>query len=598
MIPEFEQPRVDQLGESLEVFARDLLILSKTSSVYPKGHPAPQRMATRLAGWAPPGAAGNVLIGVTPSRLLLDGHFFGTKGSRTEAVAAFLHERKIMRLIWTAQVRVFDVIAFTSLLGTTPWTGAELRRELRAANAFSIDVDPLDVSKIHAALRTKTETVVPGKGAEERGRETWLWLQDDAIQPDGIASVLRSDDLWTATEKHAAAVCALLFRHGQGLDEALGRLPANGREEVLARLGVLGNSLPVAEVAKIIDLAAAKPDLGDESLSGLVRDISTDDLVDILAGVVALGGGSTARLARVFRCVAPSGAVDEMLPLIDARFASGENRGVALEVWRALEAFLIGLDEQKFFGDDYVEALETMAQCELQTEDTETTGPFQEDPESHVDWICLTLAQDEGEEEGIGRLRQRLGVRIAQLPIGQLFPLVLAVDRTVPELFSGQPELVHEVFSQMVSSIRLVGRAEQRAVVEFARRHEESILDAALTALLKERRIAGRRLLVELLSSLSAASTAQMVSRARNAPWYFIRNIVTILGRRRERTSVPVLEALLDHPHEKVRREVLRSLGRMGGPGRRIIVRFAGDATRNRRERLFAKGVLDRMGSR
>jgi HEAT repeat protein len=150
----------------------------------------------------------------------------------------------------------------------------------------------------------------------------------------------------------------------------------------------------------------------------------------------------------------------------------------------------------------------------------------------------------------------------------------------------------------MVSSIRLVGRAEQRAVVEFARRHEESILDAALTALLKERRIAGRRLLVELLSSLSAASTAQMVSRARNAPWYFIRNIVTILGRRRERTSVPVLEALLDHPHEKVRREVLRSLGRMGGPGRRIIVRFAGDATRNRRERLFAKGVLDRMGSR
>lgn len=590
-----DRDRIDGLGEALEGFARDLLVLCKTFSVYPQGHPAPLRMAERLSKWFLPGTTGDVSVGVTPSKLFVEEHFFGAKDSRAEAIASYLHARKVMRVIWTSRVQTDDVLAFARVLATRGLKNADLRAELRAANVFSIDVDPLDVGKIHGAV--STQKLALDKDSVERGREAWLWLQDDTIQPDGIASVLHSGSLWEAGEKEATFIATLLFQHAHKLDEALFVLPEESRQKTLAQFGKLGKALSVVELAKIIDREARRGNLDSKSLSGLLGELETETLVDIMAAVVARGSGSTERVASIFRFLAPKGELEGILPLVEARFSPGGSRGFALEIWNVVESFLLNLKEEKFFGDDYYDSLNNITQREPEPSESDDLAEFKEDPEIHVDWMYFGLARDQGGDT-IPKLLDRVRARVSVLPVSQLLMLVLEIDRTMPGAFRGEPKLVRQIFSKLISNIRVLDRAEQWAAIELARAHETSILDVALTALLKEQRLAGRRFLVELLSSLSAASTPEMIARACNAPWYFVRNVATVLGCRKERTNASILQALLDHPHKKVRREAMKSLGALGAPAKRVLEEFAGDIAKNADDRRLARTILHRMGSK
>ena len=68
----------------------------------------------------------------------------------------------------------------------------------------------------------------------------------------------------------------------------------------------------------------------------------------------------------------------------------------------------------------------------------------------------------------------------------------------------------------------------------------------------------------DMASLLSPAATPWVVSRLRSSPWYVTRNLTIAMGRRREATTLPVLQSLLQHDHAKVRREAILALGRFG----------------------------------
>ena len=73
---------------------------------------------------------------------------------------------------------------------------------------------------------------------------------------------------------------------------------------------------------------------------------------------------------------------------------------------------------------------------------------------------------------------------------------------------------------------------------------------------------------MDVVAAFSPAATPSVVSRLRSSPWYVTRNLTIAMGRRREETTLPVLQSLLQHDHAKVRREAIIALGASAPPRR------------------------------
>ncbi len=586
-----DQERKD-LTKALEAFARDLLVLIKTFSVYPQGHPAPKRVAERLAQWSPTGERTEFSVGITPTRLLVENQFIGSDGSRIATLASLLHGRKVMRLSWGSRVLAEDVVAFASTLSSTHATGQELREQLRSAGVYTIGVVPLDIAKIHGTLSVFGQGAASADSSQSRGLDAWLWLQDDAVQPEDLLQALRSDALWELSGDEPAFPIKLLFQHGRKLDQAMGLLHGPDREGVRDHLLRAGSKIPVADLASIILAEVKRGQSGGEAVSCLLGQLGPEDLVELMASVVALSESASPRVIAAFRNLAPGIDAEQMLSLVEERLSQGEGRAHAVGIWRNLKSFLLDLEEGGFFGDDYLLDLEQLSQEEGE-EDASRSTEFSVDPEPHLDWIYFGLAAEKT-SGAVARLHRRIQARLHVLSPLELLELITATNRTVPSLFREEPELAREVFAKLIAGVRLLDASERLAAIQFAQDHEELVLPVTLNALLRERRIATRRFLVDVLSALSPKTTESIVSRTLDAPWYYVRNVATVLGRRREACSAQVLEALLGYPHDKVRKEALRGLGKMSGAARNAVVKFARDPSKPADERILAERILSR----
>lgn len=588
-----EESGTAELARSLESLARDLLILTKTFSAYPEGHPAPLRVAERLAAWSPPGGRRDLALGFTPTRILLERSFFGAPGSRCEALAGYFHGRKLMRLTWTSRVGAADVNRLASLMATTRLDGDELRDALRAGGAGAIEIEPLEASKIHGALSLGDRAEGRPAEADERSLQAWLWLHGESAGAEDVARALGSAEFWAAGAENPSALAGLLLRHQDKLGAALGILPEAGRGAARAHLADVPRSLSPAELAAALLNEADRRTPAAEGLPLLLEGLSAEGLVDLLAEMVAAGGGLTPRVEVLFRCMSPRWDVDSLLSLVEARLSRGEAAGRASDACQTLRAFLLDLEEGPFFQDDYLGKLEAASRDSEADRGGRPGARLAEDAEAHVDWVCLRLAAG-GPEGAADRLRKRLASRAPDLTAGQALALARAADDEVPAALAGQDAVAAEIFRRIIGGARALDEAGRDACVRFARDHEGAVLEPVLSSLVRERRIAGRKFLVDILSALSPDTTAPMMEKACSAPWYFLRNIVTVLGRRADRSSTPVLEALLAHPHEKVRREALKSLHAVGGAARRALEAFAEDPTKRSDERQLARRMLAR----
>src|SRR4030042_5230423 len=125
------------LIKNLEPFSLELVRLVRALGIYPMQHPSVRSSAEKVVALAPLDSTGTLTIGVTPIELVVAGQFISGKSAR---LANLLYVRKIVRLLWTKDVRPEDVLVFARLLSTPTMGGAELRRKLRDEGVYSLDV--------------------------------------------------------------------------------------------------------------------------------------------------------------------------------------------------------------------------------------------------------------------------------------------------------------------------------------------------------------------------------------------------------------------------------------------------------------------------
>jgi len=85
-------------------------------------------------------------------------------------------------------------------------------------------------------------------------------------------------------------------------------------------------------------------------------------------------------------------------------------------------------------------------------------------------------------------------------------------------------------------------------------------LKPLLEQLADEPDMAARKSLVDTISGIAPAYVTELGEQVSDPRWYFVRNVVSILGSTKLPTTLPFLERTLRHPDARVRRETIRAL--------------------------------------
>ncbi len=72
--------------------------------------------------------------------------------------------------------------------------------------------------------------------------------------------------------------------------------------------------------------------------------------------------------------------------------------------------------------------------------------------------------------------------------------------------------------------------------------------------------MAARKSLVDTISGIAPAYIAELGEEVVDPRWFFVRNVVSILGSTKSPTVLPYLERTLRYPEARVRRETIRAL--------------------------------------
>ena len=143
---------------------------------------------------------------------------------------------------------------------------------------------------------------------------------------------------------------------------------------------------------------------------------------------------------------------------------------------------------------------------------------------------------------------------------------------------SERPELSHAQRTRLAHAIERFARpADVRMLAdalrlfqpgepeyEGARRLLDSLgalaLQPLLEALADEPDMAARKALVDLLSQRASQHISELGEYVTDPRWYFVRNVVSILGATRSSATIMYLERTLRHADPRVRRETIRAL--------------------------------------
>jgi HEAT repeat protein len=550
------------ISKKVEAFALDLMRLVRGVRVYPENHPSLLGVAERVIDLIPSESGGLLAIGVTSSELVVSGEFVGGKAA---SLAGLLHDRKILRIFWTREIRPRDVWTFARLLSTPKLEGEELRRKLHAEGVYTIDVEPLQLDQIHGEI---TDAVAdPQTNQEKRRRQAWMLLMNHDTPAEQIATALESEQFWTDAKSawtelgygDSEGFTELLLELGERFETALSLLPDSRRESVLNYLSKVGKSLSTKDLVRIVSQRAENPGTIGQGVASLLKEMDGERFVDLLAGLTALNDQGTQRLLAIYRHLAPSTTSEELLTLVRARLSIGQDSGFATEVWKAVEDFVLKLMENSFMDSDYSGSLESLADSPSPSLAEGETPELIHDPEMYLDDVILCLAA-EGGDEWQKKLLQRFETRKKKTGTLRLLRYLNSVHDVVPGLLTSRPFQVKSLFKEALYHLPAAGQRERQALVDFTLAHEALLLDTALKALAEERRISTRYFLVHLLASFSPAALPAFISKARNGPWYVARNLAIVLGKMGHPKTLPTLRSLTKHPHPKVQREALKAL--------------------------------------
>jgi len=606
---------------SVERFLQQLVITYKAVVLYPPSSTIPATNAAEAAKLLESALAeaGDINLSVTKQGVEFGGVpvLPGQLATRTFAIE--LYHRSVAAVRFRAGTGPDMLVSFLRVMRRPP-------EEVEAAGGFASCLWDAGVDSV--TVTESSTSVIEADASESAGEDDPAWPPDH----QRIAHLLATAKHPRA-EGHRVLVRVLVDRDAvkSYVTQVHDRVAASGAEDepgaviaAMARIiGALGDEERAAALRAVAEATRSLPQgrlrartaerliasaRTDRAVAALVRQVGVDEMCRALTEGISIDDASVEGLARAIRNLAQislasrdevtnaAGAamrganlpeqtisetlasamptrivsrssatpgevddpVDEVLRLVDlaaaipgARSEDGSLRALRDEANRG------------FSDSDVTGALVTLAVLGLGTDQFERSLELVED--------ALGLLLERGEFEVAADAADALLSAAGDASPGERARVLEAVGRLAGP---GEMRALHR-------AMHLYERDSAEYVA--CRRLLVTLGGLAIGPLLEmladEPDMALRRSMVEMISSVADQHVEEVGRRVNDGRWYFVRNVVSILGATKRSEGVPFLGRTLRHTDARVRRESVRALAGMPDPrGADLLVTALADA--------------------
>jgi hypothetical protein len=630
----------------IERLVAELALTFNWVSMYQAGHPSlagrVEKLHRNLAEILKEEASGRLLLGIAKDKILFRDVFLGNTNSlvRTFTAELFLHQ--VATLDFSCNVTPQELLAFFLALhrlrvGKKGEEG-KLGEILKGEGVAGIGVYPYNYKEV-----LSRRILLPGEEASSPNREDELWrmlLTENVsaaggdeevpanlrIPPEMIPAILqrvnaaagKERDRDADPESPADAMSPELIRHVlTHLGTALRRLPVEQRVAVILSLdktaGVGGDGK---------NEGLADPDI----VRSLTEADSTDDFLDILAGIVTVEEKGGSRFRKIFEIIAGERNRDgSLLPAIQerARESVRTKNYYAQMTWETIERLLLQRTEGGYIGDDHSRLLDQLANLDATTGGT-AEGSTAADPAVMAEFdaenlhlkgsgVLLELLAEEEVESDFFELLEEIRKILPNLISRRELPHLKTVLSTLTSVHRDAPE------SRKAPIARVIGEVDFAHMIDLflspsVQMQEKSRIEEILVSfvgvaigdfldrMLMETDQGNRKTLLSLACRFDAEAIPSIREKLDDPHWYFVRNLCVILGRIGDPSVVPDLVRLLDHKDPRVRKDAILSLGQLAAPeavpylGKILLNDTFLQSTREEAIRIDAANAIFRCG--
>ena len=585
--------------EDVERFAKLLLVAHKAARLYPATSDIPRESAELLLQ-ALNAALRNrpdLRLGVTKEHLLHDSAPLLPGRDSFEALARDLYSRHVAEVRFHPGTSVKGLLDFLSVVREEPEAVAYaggFEQRLWDLHVDGISVFELTTVVIDAeASAADDDSAWPPSGArvtellesrhERRPDERRVlikFMRDPALVAGYLREVAETeqpDDAVAAVASRTAALSQVASSEVTTESAALLRSVVEGL------LGLEPDVLRAVMAERLLPEARV-----DDAVAETVRQFKLEELCGALAAGSGVGTISHDGLSRAIRnlvaiSMRPRGEV------IQAAVASMRAEGMSeqgiVAVLENVAPSALSLDAAESGHDPEIEQTLRLLDLAPTVDDGEDAGvaALKEEARTGVSdgdvlMSIVTLATIERQPDTFSSL-----MSVVEYGLGLLLDwgdhaasadAIRALDALVADeaLDAAETRRVQTALATTASASRIRGvSAAMRVHPTGSQEHDACrrvlvllggyAMTPLLDALAEEPDMAGRKALVEILSEIAQPQMQVLAAHVSDPRWYFVRNVVNILGSTRSPEALAPLSRTIRHADARVRRESIRAVG-------------------------------------
>lgn len=598
------QAQERKVPAGIERFIKQLVVAMKAVVLYPRASTIPRENAVEAAD-----ILGKVLRDEAEVRfvvhkdgLVYEGITVFPGQQAFESFAREMYNRTISEVRFHSGASAEDILAFLSILVTPPAQlveagGAESR-------LWELGVDAVSLKEASARI---VDTVLPGSEDSVPAEEP--------LEPDRLEEILalgasarpRDQRMLVRIVGDTDAVRAFLVETltGRGTDPNVAlkglkldelakavQLAERGRRAMLYRSIALAiEGLPVELRRALITERLIPEARSDEALAAIVRQMDIDDVCRMLVEGMTADKVSVDGLARAIRNLALM-SLAEREDVVNAAGAAMRTAGLAEEtigsVLEQVSPSVLHVKDRE--STDHEQPVDSILKL-VDLAPGAVTHRFDDDS----DYVALQEESRRGLTDGdvIGALVTLVAVDTQGVTFASIMALLedgldLVIERGDYDVAADAAEAIVQVLkegglepdrrdrlssalgrlaepAQLATVVRAMrvyrlGTPEYEACQRLLTALGEGMIDPMLEVLADEPDMTVRKGMVDLLSGMASGYIEELAARVSDPRWYFVRNVVAILGSTRKSAILPALGRTLRHPDARVRRETIRAL--------------------------------------
>ncbi len=597
---------------AIERFVRQLVVTYKAVMLYPPSSAIPRDNGETSATFLKDALAEQpeLRFGVTKTGLVHDAVMVFPEQSAFVRFAKELYNRNLSEVRFHSGAGMRDIVSFLGILRAEP-------AELAQAGGFESRLWELGVDNITITEAQVTFVDAPDEAAEASDDLTEHMNTkeiDDLVSAayagrsrdqrvltrfigagGGVATYLR--DVFASMQSAAAGILAATERFSE-LAEIASKQPAEERAELYRQLGSeLSRLDPDLRRHLLTDRLLPEAKTSD-AVASVVRQMDLDEVCDMLVEGVEPSEASQEGLARAIRNLAmiSMASREEVQNAAGAAMRSvGMSDEVISTVLESAAPSKLEVKERRA-AENSDEAVDTIFKLmdlapTQQHEDAESDPEIEALREEAVRGISdgdvvsalVTLVTLDSREQQFATTMALLEDALDLLIERGDFETAAFAAATLRDA-SESAELTEQQRLRLRQAMGLLGKPGDvkllsqvlRVYPPHSPEHDAAltlvgILGAAairpmLEQLAEEPDMTARKQIIDLLSDLAADYVDELGKHVSDDRWYFVRNVVGLLGATKSSGAIPYLERTIRHPDARVRREVIRAASTIPDP--------------------------------